>query len=61
MKKAVITLLGLIGTKYDVEKKENILNEYTKPSIYNVDKELINLKNNEYINILLYVVQNPIS
>jgi CRISPR-associated DxTHG motif protein len=58
MKKAVITILGTIGGKFDKNKQKFIFTENTNKSCYYSTNKVIDIKKEKYINTLPLLIDN---
>ena len=58
MKKAVITILGTIGGRFDQDKKEFIFVSSTKKSFYHSTDDILDMKDKQYINTLPLFIKN---
>jgi len=58
MKKAVITILGTIGGRFNQQKKEFVFEKKTEKSYYYSTDKIINIKKDKYINTLPLLIDN---
>ncbi len=58
MRRAVITILGTIGGKFDPKKKEFVFEEKTNKSFYYSTDNIIDIKDEKYINTLPLFIKN---
>ncbi len=58
MKKAVITILGTIGGRFDQKKKEFVFASNTSKSFYYSTDKIIDIKDDKYLNTLPLLIKN---